>query len=199
MHHLFPICKGVLKLKLLGFKSNIYIRTDTQADVCLIFTIPGGPETPPHSLAWALVGDSELCLDYEGFYCPLNMFCLNAQKAVVVTVVNHWIVTHLSVMTPTKLSHVCLLMLTHFPKWVQASGQFFFYYLLLNITFLHSNVPFFQLILLPNSSNDALFEVHRLQTTPFTIFFDTSGLIKRYYVNASNCCWLKWQKHFMMK
>lgn len=62
------------------FKCNIYIRTGSQA-VYVFFTVPGGPETPPTSLAWAPLWDLELCLDYEAFYCPLNQFCLNVQCA----------------------------------------------------------------------------------------------------------------------
>lgn len=129
------------KHQLLGLESTKYVRTETQADVCLLFP-PGGPESPPRSSAWAPVGDPQLCSAYEVFYCPWSQFCLNAQRPVVLTLVIHRIVTQLSVMT--ELSHVCLLMLT-FLKWVQADVTLSFLF----ITF-EMQMSFFQPILLPN-------------------------------------------------
>lgn len=53
-----------------------------------------------------------------------------APRPVVLTLVIHRIVTQLSVMT--KLSHVCLLMLT-FLMWVQADVTFSFLFFLLHL------------------------------------------------------------------
>lgn len=110
------------KDQLLGFKSTEYVRTETR----LTSGSDSHQETPPCSPAGAPAGDPELCLDYEAFYCPWSRFCLKAQRPVVPTLVIHWTVTRLSVMT--KLSHVCLLMLT-FLMWVQADETFSLYYI----------------------------------------------------------------------